>query len=121
MANSLKSTEVLPVVFYCAHTLFLLSFLESDSISCTITTQSKHFLLVIAHATVSKIYNIYCNSTTGTSIFAGFSRSIKNKKQKVVLAFVAYYVSFEELFQSNIQLFEIFMNFFKALEIVVSE
>ena len=85
MANSLKSTEVLPVVFYCAHTLFLLSFLESDSISCTITTQSKHFLLVIAHATVSKIYNIYCNSTTGTSIFAGFSRSIKNKKQNLSL------------------------------------
>ena len=96
MANSLKSTEVLPVVFYCAHTLFLLSFLESDSISCTITTQSKHFLLVIAHATVSKIYNIYCNSTTGTSIFAGFSRSMKNKKQKVVLAFLAYHKSFKE-------------------------
>ena len=88
MANSLKSTEVLPVVFYCAHTLFLLSFLESDSISCTITTQSKHFLLVIAHATVSKIYNIYCNSTTGTSIFAGFSRSIKIKNKKLSLHFL---------------------------------
>ena len=86
MANSSNLPKFFSRSFSSALTPYFFSifFLKYDSISCTIIKQHKHFLLVMSRATVSKIYNIYSNSTTGTSIFAGFSCSVKIKKQSIL-------------------------------------